>query len=132
MMEQMITFPEGLIGLKDHRRFIIKRIPEQEFFLLLQSVDDEYFGLVVTPPFWFKPDYEFELSDVYEERLGDKEALEVFVVVTLAAKPQDITANLLGPIVLNRTSGVGFQMIVPDRGYVTQFKLMSSAAVTGG
>ncbi|MBU2699148.1 flagellar assembly factor FliW [Sporomusaceae bacterium BoRhaA] len=130
-MDDVITFSEGLIGLKEYQQFIIKSIPEQEAFLLLQSTEDENFGLIITPPFWFKRDYEFELSDHYVEQLGDKESLEVFVVVTLADLPQAVTANLLGPLVMNRKKGIGFQVLVPDRGYTTKYKLLSEASVGG-
>lgn len=130
-MDEVITFPEGLVGLKEYQQFIIKSIPEQEAFLLLQSTEEENFGLVITPPFWFKPDYELELADDYVGKLGDKEALEVFAVVTLADTPQKVTANLLGPIVLNRKTGIGFQVIVPDRGYTVKHKILSQASVGG-
>jgi flagellar assembly factor FliW len=132
-MDDVISFPEGLVGLKEYQRFIIKSIPDQEAFLLLQSTEEENFGLIITPPFWFEPDYEFELSDDYVEKLGDdnKEFLEVFVVVTLADAPQNVTVNLLGPIVLNRKTGIGFQVLVPDRGYTAKHKLLSEASVGG-
>jgi flagellar assembly factor FliW len=130
-MDKVINFPEGLIGLKEYQQFIIKSIPEQEAFLLLQSTVDENFGLIITPPFWFKRDYEFELSDHYAKQLGDEEAVEVFAVVTLADTPQDTTANLLGPLVLNRKTGIGFQVLVPDRGYATKHKILSEASIGG-
>lgn len=130
-MDDVITFPEGLIGLKEYQRFAIKNIPEQEAFLLLQSIEEENFGLVITPPFWFERDYEFELNDDYVEKLGDKEALEVFAVVTLADTPQKVTANLLGPLVINRKTGIGFQVLVPDRGYTTKHKILSETSVGG-
>jgi flagellar assembly factor FliW len=130
-MDEVINFPEGLVGLKEYRQFTIKSIPNQEAFLLLQSTEDENFGLVITPPFWFKRDYEFELSDHYVKQLGDEEAVEVFAVVTLADTPQDTTANLLGPLVMNRKTGIGFQVLVPDRGYVTKHKILSEASIGG-
>lgn len=120
-----IYFPRGLIGLAKYRNFVLERLPGQELFFLLQSVDDDKFGLVVTSPFWFMPAYEFVLPDIYLHELGDRQDVEIFVTITLAPEPQDITANLLGPLVLNRVAGIGFQVLVADRGYTTRHKLMS-------
>ena len=124
--EKIITFPEGLIGLEEYRRFELEELPDQDLFRVLQSLDDEYFGLIVTEPFWFAPEYSFVLPDTYEARLGKKEDIQVFVAVTLAANPQDITANLLGPIVINRKIGVGFQVLAGEKDYSTRYKICQS------
>jgi flagellar assembly factor FliW len=123
----VVTFPEGLIGLGAYHRFTIKKIPEQELFLQLQSLDDEYFSLVITSPFWFKPEYEFELPDRCIDQLGGAELLEVFVVVTLATNPQNISANLLGPLVISKVTGIGFQLLADDHGYTTSHKPLITA-----
>lgn len=123
----VVTFPEGLIGLEAYHRFAMKEIPGQELFLQLQSLDDDYFSLVITSPFWFKPEYEFELPDRYLDQLGGAELLEVFVVVTLATDPQNISANLLGPLVISKVTGTGFQLLADDHGYTTSYKPLITA-----
>ncbi len=127
----VVNFPHGLVGLEEYHRFVVEKLPDQEQFWLLRSLDDKNFGLVLTNPFWFKADYEFELPDMCLKQLGDKRDMRVFVTVTLAAAPQDITVNLLGPIVLNPATSIGFQILVADKGYTTKHKLMSSDPVGG-
>lgn len=124
--EKIITFPEGLIGLEDYRSFTLAGLPDQELFQVLQSLDDEFFGLIVTEPFWFAPEYSFELPDTYTAKLGKQEDVQVFVAITLADEPQDITANLLGPIVINRKIGVGFQVLAAEKEYSTRHKICPS------
>lgn len=129
--QKVIDFPNGLIGLEKHRKFILKALPEHDLFFLLQSLEDEDFGLVVTNPFWFIPDYEFDLPDAYEEQMEDKINLKVFVTVNLASNPENITANLMGPIVLDQNVGIGFQVLVSDKNYTTRYKLMSAKPAGG-
>lgn len=118
-----ITFPEGIIGLEQYRNFVLQGIPEQEHFKILQSSDDDLFGLVITSPFWFMPDYVFDVPDVYISQIGDVKNLEVFVVVALATNPQDITVNLLGPIIVNMQAGIGYQVLASETKYSTRHKL---------
>lgn len=122
-----ITFPEGIIGLEEYRNFLLLDLPEQEQFKMLQSKDDDTFGLVITSPFWFNPNYSFKVPDNYVSQLGDTTNMDVFVVVTLASNPQDVTANLLGPIVINKQTGKGYQVLASDAEYSTRHKLCSSS-----
>lgn len=123
----VIRFPAGLIGLPEYQEFVLLDLPEHPRFKLLQSVKNAQFGLVVTSPFWFKPDYSFTLPDVYAVQLGDGE-WEVLVTVTLAAKLQDITVNLLGPLVVSRTAGVGFQVLADKPDYSPRYHLLANWA----
>jgi flagellar assembly factor FliW len=125
VQEKRIHFPKGLIGLENYHEFKLIELPDQTMFWLLQSVDDEHFGLVITNPFWFMPDYDFELTDSEAKQMKEKSKLDVFVTVNVAATPENITANLMGPIILDQNAGRGLQILVSDKKYTTQYKLMS-------
>ncbi|VBB09438.1 flagellar assembly factor fliw [Lucifera butyrica] len=120
---EIITFPYGLIGLEAYRQFIIRAASEESAFWRLQSVEDENFGLVITNPFWFMPDYEFELPDQYAAQMTDTENMHVYVTVAVASDLKDCTVNLLGPIVISADLRTGFQVIAADRGYKAKHKL---------
>jgi len=113
-MDKKIHFPKGLIGLENYHDFMLSELPDQTQFWLLQSLEDEHFGLVITNPFWFMPNYDFEL-----------------VTVNVAVIPENITANLMGPIILNQSTGIGFQTLIADKRYTTQYKLMSAKLIGG-
>lgn len=130
-MDKKIHFPKGLIGLENYHDFMLSELPDQTQFWLLQSLEDEHFGLVITNPFWFMPDYDFELMESEIGQIGAKERLDVFVTINVASTPENITANLMGPIVLNQNTGIGLQTLIADRKYTTQYKLMS-AKLAGG
>ncbi len=130
-MEKKIHFPKGLIGLENYRDFTVSALPDQTQFWLLQSLENEHFGLVITNPFWFLPDYEFQLEEGQADQIGELSKLEVFVTVNVAATPEKITANLMGPIVLNQQTGIGFQVLVSNKKYTAQYNLMF-ANLAGG
>lgn len=131
VQQKKIRFPKGLIGLENYRDFILAELPDQDLFWLLQSVEEEHFGLVVTNPFWFMPEYDFDLTESEIELLGEKNNLEVFVTVNVASTPEKITANLMGPIVVSRKNGIGFQLVVSNKKYTAQYILMNAQQAGG-
>jgi flagellar assembly factor FliW len=131
IQQKIIHFPNGLIGLENYRKFMLKELPDHNLFFLLQSLEDEHFGLVVTNPFWFISDYEFDLPEAYGEQMGDKTNLEVLVTVNVASNPENITTNLLGPIVFDPNVGIGFQVLASDKNYTARYKLMSAKPAGG-
>ncbi|OAM92843.1 flagellar assembly factor FliW [Pelosinus fermentans] len=130
-MDKKIHFPKGLIGLENYHDFTFATLPEQTQFWLLQSIEDKHFGLVVTNPFWFMPDYDFELTESETKQIGAKESLDVFVTINVASTPENITANLMGPIIMNQNTGIGLQTLLADKKYTTQYKILS-AKLAGG
>jgi flagellar assembly factor FliW len=131
VQQKRIHFPKGLIGLENYHDFTLSELPDQTLFWLLQSLEDEHFGLVITNPFWFMPGYDFELTESEAEQMGEKKNLDVFVTVNIAATPENITANLMGPIILDQKTGVGFQTLVSNQKYTTQYKLVSTKLAGG-
>ena len=115
-----ITFPAGLPGFPHAHRFEVAPWgPAGSPFLLLSSLEDRDIGFVVVPPWVFYPEYDFELDTGTAERLAltTAEDAVVFVVVTLRERPEDSTLNLLGPIVVNRSTHEAAQVVLPSAGY---------------
>lgn len=131
VQQKKIHFPRGLIGLENYRDFILTALPDQTLFWLMQSLEDEHFGLVVTNPFSFMSDYEFQIDETQREQVGDYTDLEIFVTVNVASTPEKITANLMGPIVLNPSNGIGVQVLVANKKYTAQYNLMAGSLVGG-
>lgn len=120
---QELRFDDGLPGFPDHHRFTLARWGgEGSAFSLLRSVDDDELHFVVVPPELFFPDYAPVIDDDAVERLGltaPDDAI-VVVVVTLGATPEDATANLLGPIVVNRHTLVAAQVVLTGQDHPTR------------
>jgi flagellar assembly factor FliW len=108
--EALIDFPEGMIGVGG-RRFALLERDESGAFKWLQETAEPDLALPVTDPFTFFPDYEVVLSDEEAERIGvtDPAAAQVLVVVRADEDPNQISANLLAPILV--AAGVGHQVM---------------------
>lgn len=123
----ILTLPDGLIGFKDSRRYVIVRQDEDSEFRWLQSLDAPSMALPIVEPGEFRPDYAPILSD------ADARALElteetpklVFVIVTVPPHdPRAMTANLLAPLVINGLTRQGKQVIVQNEEYTTRHAIM--------
>ncbi|MBW8827388.1 MAG: flagellar assembly protein FliW [Acidobacteria bacterium] len=120
-----LHFAAGLPGFPDHHRFTLNWWGDSDLFSILRSVDDSSVEFVVVPPFAFFPTYEPELDDTTAERLNittSEDAL-VLVIVTLGDRPEDATANLMAPIVINQHSLEATQAVLVGGGYDLRARL---------
>ena len=128
-------FPRGVIGLPECRRFT--RVPFSDAtvpFEWLQCLDDVAVAFLVADPAGFFPDYavalppeELATIDLTAEADG-----EIRCIVTVTDQIADMTANLLGPLVLNQPGRLGMQVVLSHPAYATQHRLFPEAATRAG
>jgi flagellar assembly factor FliW len=107
--EDVIEFPNGLIGLGGSRYAIVAST-EDGAFSWLHSIDDPSLALPVANPWHFFGDYAVELSDADTARVTtDPADVAVFVTVRAGAELADFYANLRAPILV--AEGRGLQVI---------------------
>jgi flagellar assembly factor FliW len=116
---ELWEFGDGMIGLSDLRRFALVPIPGADPFRLLASVESPEFGVVVTNPSLFVPEYRLELDDqdVVPLGLADPAEAEVLVTVVLPRADEPIRLNLRGPILLCPRTRRGVQRISRDEAH---------------
>jgi len=127
-----LHFAGGLPGFPDVRRFVLVRLGDElSPFSVLRSLDDSPehpsgVEFVVTHPGLFFPDYEPEIDDDTASRLELKSADDalLLVIVTVADPVATSTANLLGPIVVNRHTRAAAQAVLGSSGYATREALV--------
>ena len=123
-----LHFAGGLPGFPDVRRFVLLRLGDETSpFSVLRSLDDEVdLEFVVTHPALFFPDYEPEIDDDTAARLelGSADDALLLVIVTVADPVAASTANLLGPIVVNRHTRAAAQAVLGNSGYATREALV--------
>ncbi|MDX1763400.1 MAG: flagellar assembly protein FliW [bacterium] len=126
--EQVLTFPAGLAGMAHRQRFILLRREEIRPFYWLQSVEDGDFLLPVVEPTPFFPDYRVVVSEGEVQNLGMTDTADglVLCIVTLESDPMSITANLQGPLVVNRKNGLGRQVILIDNAFTAREDLLEA------
>lgn len=126
----VLHFPEGLMGLEHLHRFLILDQDEVEPLRWLQSVDEPAIAFNVIDPALVFPDYKVRLSQEDREALGLERGLEptVLVLVTVPKNAAEMTANLLGPLVIGAGRKVGRQIVQHDSQYGTRQRLIPDAA----
>ena len=116
-LERILRFPKGLIGYERLRDFVLLQIKPEVPFLVLQSLEEPAFGLMVADPYSFIDDFKVRLSDTEQNMLNvDKpEQVSVLVTVTIpAGKPEETCLNLSGPILINHEGRLGLQVPQTD------------------
>jgi flagellar assembly factor FliW len=135
---KVLTFPHGLLGFDAMRRFALVDTHDSGFYFWLQSLDDPGLAFLTAVPWPFFPDYEFELPDADRDALGLVEPDEtsddasnptmVLCLLTVGsaddAPGHEITANLLGPLVINTATRVGRQVVLVDGDFTTRAPLV--------
>jgi flagellar assembly factor FliW len=124
-----LYFRAGLPGFPGIRRFALVRWGANEGpYSVLVDLDDTDIRFLVAPPALFFPQYEIELDDQSVTLLGLGAADEalVLMIVTLGDKPEDATANLLGPLVINTRTREGLQIVLPEAGWSTKVPLLAA------
>ena len=109
-----LTMKGGLAGFPTAERYALVEVSEAAPLFLLRSVDEPGLEFVVVPPNVFFPDYAPELDDASATRLGlvDPEDALLLVVLTVGDGPEDATANLLAPVVINQRTRTAGQVVL--------------------
>ncbi|MGE4133406.1 MAG: flagellar assembly protein FliW [Bdellovibrionales bacterium] len=114
--EDVIQFPEGLLGFSELRRFILLDDPTDEIFAWLQSCEDPNIAFPLLEPELFAPQYKIQLTKHDLELLGLKspDGIRPFAIITIPADPTQMTANLKAPIVIHVSSRIARQVVLQD------------------
>lgn len=113
-----IELPHGLIGFGDYKRAELLYLPDHLPFLwmkLFSAVDHLHF--IVIEPGGIIPGYEPEIFDEDAEQLDLRTPAEAMIlnVVTLKRQtPVEATVNLIGPLVINRRTRLGRQLVISN------------------
>jgi len=134
----IINFPHGIPGFPDQKTFVLVVSDPDSPFCFLQSATEAHLTFLLADPFAFFKEYEFVLDDSVAEELGvsQEKPPQVFIIATMKHKLQDMTVNLLAPIVINEQNCVGRQIILDKSDYGIRHQLFPDSliqqAVQGG
>ncbi len=126
-----LTFPRGLLGFEECRQFCLVRNPEWEPFAKLESTDQKRLSFVVAPPRVFLPEFTVRIDplEVTELGINHESEAELWAIVTIPDDPRQMSANLQGPIVINRANGKGKQVVLTRTQYSTAHPIFADEAV---
>lgn len=125
---RIITFSEGILGFPNDRRYVLLEREANSPFRWLQSLDNGDLAFVLVDPLCFLPDYRVEISPEDAQDLGiqNPENTVVLCIVTIGEGGTSVTANLLGPIVINPTTMRARQVVLLDSQYSVQYDLLAA------
>ena len=115
--ETLFTFPEGIAGFEDCKRFKLFHEEGQNTVFWLQSVDDAGVMFPIVAPEAIDVEYQIELSDADCALISLQNVDEVVVVVIVyrdEAQNGKIAANTRSPVILNLKSQQGMQKILQE------------------
>lgn len=129
---QKIFFPGGLLGFENLKDYLLMDAAQQPFYWL-QSLDVPEIAFVMINPGIFRQNYLPEVSISELEEIGlqneKSENALVFSIVTIPEEHSKMTANLQGPIIINREKKLGRQCISTNNSYKTQHYILEELAV---
>jgi flagellar assembly factor FliW len=125
--DRLIDFVEPVLGFEESRQYVLLDHAENSPFNWLQSVNDPDLAFVVTHPKLFGIEYEVVLSDAVMDQLSITSGEDVLVLTIVnipADNPARMTANLMGPIVINQVLRKAMQVVLGDSDYSTKTRLV--------
>ncbi|WP_233281062.1 flagellar assembly protein FliW [Paenibacillus algicola] len=120
--EQIYHFPKGIPGFENEHQFALL-FEENSPFMYMQSLQNKDLSFVVTDPFSFYPDYEFDLPDNEAEELHIDDDLFIKCILTVRDSVKDSTVNLLAPLVFNPKNRLAKQIVLRQVPYQTKHLL---------
>ena len=115
-----IILPQGLIGFGAYKRAELLYLPDHLPFLWMKLSNPDtadVLHFIVIEPGGIVPGYEPEIFDGDAEHLGlagPAEAMMLNIVTLQRQTPVEATANLIGPIVVNRRTRIGLQLVISN------------------
>ena len=125
--DQIIYLDPGLLGFTHYHRYVLIEHHRETPFLWLQCLDKGDLAFVVIDPRCLVSDYQpTPLAQAMRDlEVECSEDLKVLVILTIpAGKPQEMTANLMGPVVINLKTRQGKQLIVEDSQYSHKHRVL--------
>lgn len=127
-----LEFPFGLLGFEECKHFVLEK-SEYKPFYWLQSEENQKLSFLVLDPFICFSDYELDVDDGVLSQIDIDSAEDVLVltIITIPGNGKNITANLEGPLVINRKNKKGLQAILSDSRWTTKHEI-TPESVKGG
>lgn len=128
---KIVSMPFGMLGFPRSQRFVLFPHKEDSPFFWYQSLDDPALAFVITSPFLFVSGYSVDLQETIQRMSWEDPesgaSFELYVVVTIPmGSPEKMTANLIGPILINNKTRQAVQMVLSESPYSHRFPLFEN------
>jgi len=130
---QKLLFPYGILGFENLHQYALLDAAQPPFFWL-QSLEAVEIAFVMISPRVFHADYRLQVprEEIEEIGIDCPEKMLDFAIVTVPDDPKQMTANLQGPIIINRDARVGRQCISLNPDYGVRHPILEELALLRG
>lgn len=115
--EDIVTFPTGLPGFENVRRFVILSAPAMAPLQCLQAVDSPSPSFLVIDPRLVLDGYRTRLNQSDLVRLGVTDDASLVWLALVTVVTDGTYVNLRAPVVINPERMLGFQLVPSDSLY---------------
>ncbi len=126
--DKVLNFVRGILGFPKDLRYALLPHRKDSPFFWLQSLDSPELAFVVINPSLIVSDYAFELPEDAEKELciENPEQAEALAIVTFRERKNGeskaMSANLLGPIVINVEKRLARQVVLDPNRYPVRYE----------
>ncbi len=126
-IDDVVLFPQGLIGFEDHRHWVILADADDDTIAWLQSVSRAEIALPIVSPKRFVPEYSVRVASSELEPLKLASVDQAHVLNIVSRNGEWLTLNLKAPLIVNLDRRLGRQVVTIDE-QPTQHHLAQVAA----
>lgn len=123
--ENIFTFPEGILGFEEIKEYCILLNEKVKPFMFMQALNGSDICFVCVESFLVCPEFNLTIPQKTVKTLelvSPQEAL-ILSLVTVRKKVEDITANLMSPIVVNMRTSKAQQVIVENSNFSVRYRI---------
>jgi flagellar assembly factor FliW len=135
-VKDAVTFEDGLPGFDGKQRFVFlphrTAAGQDSPFCWMQSLENGNLAFPVVNPWSVRPDYAPTIPGYAMRQVGIQDVAEqarLYAIVTIPRdEPQKVTVNLLAPVLVNKKSRLGKQVVLQTEEYSIRQSLVEPAA----
>jgi flagellar assembly factor FliW len=126
--DKIIMMERPILGFENLTEFCLVEKDELAPFLWLQSVEESSVAFLIINPHVFFPEYRIEINpnEIAELRVATVESIETYVVVTVPEDPNQLSANLQGPILINTENNLAKQLVLVNSEYQVRHSILEA------
>lgn len=129
--DTLLMFPSGIVGFPAVQQFVVLDVAEDSSYQWFQAIKEPDLALVIIDVHYLDPEFQAQVSDegLAELDITQRDPILILAVVTIpSGHPEQATANLRAPLVVNLRTRKGKQLILHES-IPLRFPLLHEAEV---
>ena len=115
--ESLVIFPSGLVGFPNYKRYVVLDVAEESDYQWFQSIEEPSLAFVLIDVRILSSDIRVEIPEEFlpELEIQPNDPVLLLAVVTIPSDaPEQASANLRAPLVVNVRTRKGKQLILHE------------------